>query len=151
MVAACYSGNSRAYLASWALVTDGLSHQPPFSYYFPYARPFSWGGTGSFAEWKEFPSPQTFLRRADFVFDERIIDRLPTVGGRPYAVHEPGENRITGVLIMPPKGDPRVSTRIRRDEMNANPDHLAPARRVAFVDSAYVRPRRGRSSSRPRA
>ena len=95
--------------------------------------------------------PQTFLRPADFVFDERIIDRIPTLGGRPYAVHEPDENRITGVLITPPKEDPHICLRARRATMNANPDRTPPVRRVSFTDTTYVRPRRGRSASRPRA
>ena len=148
VVTACYSGNSRAYLDSWSVVTDVLS--PPTGFHpTPTFPPFSWGGTGGFEEWKNF-APQTFLKPADFVVCDQVIDWLPTVGGRPYAVDEPVENRINGCRIKPPNEDQRIFIRMRRAEMNANPDHTAPARRVAFTDTTYVRPRRGRSSSRPR-
>ena len=121
------------------------------------------GGFGSFHEWKEF-APQTLLRPTDIVFGERIIGWLPTVGGRPYSVDEPDEDRMAVLELdplfpipfyrntdaNPPADDVRISLRVRRAAMNADPNHVAPARRVAFVDTTYVRPRRGRSASRGR-
>ena len=69
--------------------------------------PIWWGGFGVFAEWGKF-STNTVLHPTDIVLDERIVEWLPKVGGRPFAVHEPNENRITGVRTKPPKGDVRI-------------------------------------------
>ena len=117
-----YNGNGRAYLDARSTVTDG------------------------FEEWGEF-SPHTMLRPSDFTFNEAAIDWLPTVGGRPYAVHAPGENRINGIRLKPPKEDPHIYHRMRRAETNLDPNRVGADRKVGFKDTTYVRPR-GRSVAR---
>ena len=98
-----------------------------------------------------FPPARALLRPTDLVLNERIVGWIPTVGGRPYSVLAPGENRIAGVRAKPPRRTTHLYLRSRRADLNADPDRVAPARRVSFTDATYVRPR-GRSSSRkPRA
>lgn len=124
VVTANYGGNGRAVLDAWSIVSD-------------------------FSEWKEF-SPDTILRPSDINFNEALVDWLPTVGGLPYAVHAPDENRILGIRMKPPHEDPHIFLRMRRAEKNADPNHEPPARHVRLsADTTYVRPR-GRSASRPR-
>ena len=143
---ACYTGNGRANLDSWSVVTDVLlPHHSTFSDF----RPCLFLGvvTCGFAEWGESP-PATLPRRPDFCFDEWLIDWLPAIGGLPHAAQEHVENRITGVRITPPMEDPNLFLRNRRVTMNADPNHVGAKRTVSFKkDTSYVRPR-GRSASR---
>ena len=101
LMAACYTGNGRAYLDSRYVVKDVLL--PPHFHFLPTD---FWGCSYILAEWKEF-TPDTLLRPSDFNFDEWVNDWLPTLGGRPYAAQEPVENRITGVRIVPPPRGPK--------------------------------------------
>ena len=50
--------------------------------------------------------PHTLIRASDSTSIEAAIEWIPTVYGRPYAVHAPGGNRINGIRTKPPKDDP---------------------------------------------
>ena len=109
-------------------------------------------------EWQRM-APETFIAPHEYDFTDWVVEWLPCLGGRGFAVDAPDENRILGVRLLPPGADPHDFVQAKRERMNkADEDAAAagrappprPARQVNFLPTSYVRPRRGRSLSRNR-
>ena len=65
-------------------------------------------------EWESL-CPRNKPEQTEYDFREWVVEWLPVVSGQVWAVDEPGENRITGARLLPPKEDPRIYFREKRE------------------------------------
>ena len=112
-------------------------------------------------EWTRM-APETFIAPHEFDCTDWVVEWLPCLGGFGFAVDEPDMNRALGARLLPPGDDPHIFVLNRRERLNKAGEDAEksgqhqpprPERKIHFSDAnkTYVRPRRGRSMSRPRS
>ena len=114
VLTAAYNGSSRAILDVWRPVV-----------------PSDWA----------LLSHETFAASNKTDFEDWAVGWLPILGGYPFSEDAPGENRISGARISPPKEGPFIFHRERRARINEADKAPAPAQdpqRMPLVVMRYA-------------